>query len=230
MTLHLENDFTELREKLMSMAGSAEQAVTRSIKALIERDDELSRNVISDDAVVDKLEVEIDELCIQILAKAPLATDLRLIMVVTKISGHLERISDEATTIARRSLELSLEPQLKPYVDIPRMATMALAMLKQALDAFVNHDPSLARAIVPQDKEVDLLNKQLHRELSSYMVERPSTISRCLNLMVISKSLERIADHAANVAEEVVYLWEARDIRHTAAGANTPATPKPGIF
>jgi phosphate transport system protein len=121
----------------------------------------------------------------------------------------------ERTTIARRSLDLSLEPQLKPYVDLPRMATMALDMLKEALDAFVNRDPAKARSIIPRDKEVDLLNKQLHRELSSYMVERPSTITRCLNLMVISKSLERVADHAANVAEEVVYLYEARDIRHS---------------
>ncbi len=223
MTLHLEKELGELREKLLTMASCSEAAVTRSVKALVERDDELSRRVMVDDAVVDRFEVDIDEMCIQLLAKAPLATDLRFIMVVMKISGHLERISDEATTIARRSIELSVEPQLKPYVDVPRMATMALEMLKTALDAFVNHNPAGARAIPPKDKDVDLLNKQLHRELSSYMVERPSTISRCLNLMVISKSLERIADHAANVAEEVVYLWEARDIRHSSEGANLPS-------
>jgi phosphate transport system protein len=173
---------------------------------------------------VDQLEIEIDELSIQLLSKAPLATDLRLITMTMKISNHLERVSDEATTIARRSLELSLEPQLKPYVDIPRMAAMALDMLKEALDSVVNRNPEKARAIVPRDKEVDLLNKQLHRELSSYMVERPSTITRCLNLMVISKSLERVADHAANVAEEVVYLYEARDIRHTGKTAPAAAT------
>lgn len=223
MTLHLEKELADLKEKLLTMASCAEGAVTRSVKALVDRDDELSRRVMSEDAIVDRFEMEIDEMCIQLLSKAPLATDLRLIMVVTKISGHLERISDEATTIARRSVELAVEPQLKPYVDIPRMATMALGMLKEALDAFVNHDPLRARAIVPRDKEVDQLNKQLHRELSSYMVERPSTISRCLNLMVIAKSLERVADHAANVAEEVVYLWEANDIRHSSAGANTPS-------
>ena len=170
---------------------------------------------MADDVIVDQLEIEIDELAIHLLSKAPLATDLRLITVAMKISHDLERVSDEATTIARRSLELSLEPQLKPYIDIPRMAGMALEMLKDALDAFVNRDTAKARAIVPRDKEVDLLNKQLHRELSSYMVERPSTITRCLNLMVISKSLERVADHATNIAEEVVYLYEARDIRHS---------------
>src|SRR5258708_1640628 len=203
-------------------ASALDPLATAKIEALIERDDELARNVMADDVIVDQLELEIDELAIQLLSKAPLATDLRLITVAMKISHDLERVSDEATTIARRSLELSLEPQLKPYVDIPRMASMALDMLKEALDSFVNRNPDKARAIIPRDKEVDLLNKQLHRELSSYMVERPSTITRCLNLMVISKSLERVADHATNVAEEVVYLYEARDIRHTGKGA-TPA-------
>jgi phosphate transport system protein len=223
MTLHFENELVGLKEKLLTMASHAEGAVTKAIKALVERDDELSRRVMADDTIVDQFEKDIDELSINLLAKAPLATDLRLITVAMKISHDLERVSDEATTIARRSLELSLEPQLKPYVDIPRMATMALDMLKDALDAFVNRDTAKALAVIPRDKEVDLLNKQLARELSSYMVERPSTITRCLNLMVISKSLERIADHATNVAEEVVYLYEARDIRHA---ANTPA-PSP---
>jgi phosphate transport system protein len=215
MTIHFEHELVGLKEKLLTMASHAEAAVTRAVKALVDRDDELARRVMADDVIVDRFEIEIDELSIQLLSKAPLATDLRLITIAMKISHDLERVSDEATTIARRSLELSLEPQLKPYVDIPRMATMALDMLKEALDAFVNRDTAKARAIVPRDKEVDLLNKQLHRELSSYMVERPSTITRCLNLMVISKCLERIADHATNVAEEVVYLYEARDIRHS---------------
>ena len=225
MTIHLENQLADLKEKLLTMASHAEGAVNKAIKALVERDDELARRVMADDVIVDQLEIEIDELAILLLSKAPLATDLRLITMAMKISNQLERVSDEATTIARRSLELGLEPQLKPYVDLPRMASMALDMLKDALDSFVNRLPEKARAVVPRDKEVDLLNKQLHRELSSYMVERPSTITRCLNLMVISKSLERIADHAANIAEEVVYLYEARDIRHT--GKAAPPAPAP---
>src|SRR3954464_8511728 len=175
MTIHFENELVGLKEKLLTMASHAEGAVTKSIKALIERDDELARKVMADDVIVDQLEIEIDDLSIRLLAKAPLASDLRLITVAMKISHDLERVSDEATTIARRALELSLEPQLKPYVDIPRMASMALEMLKEALDAFVNRQPVKARAIIPRDKEVDALNKQLHRELSSYMVERPST-------------------------------------------------------
>jgi phosphate transport system protein len=221
MTIQFENELAGLKQKLLTMASHAERAVNKSIEALVERDDELARNVMADDVIVDQLELEIDELAIQLLSKAPLATDLRLITVAMKISHDLERVSDEATTIARRSLELSLEPQLKPYVDIPRMAAMALDMLKEALDAFVNRDPAKARTVIPRDKQVDLLNKQLHRELSSYMVERPSTITRCLNLMVISKSLERVADHATNVAEEVVYLYEGRDIRHSGQGVMT---------
>jgi phosphate transport system protein len=224
MTIHFENELVGLKEKLLTMASHAESGVTKAIKALVDRDDELARRVMMADVIVDQLEIEIDELAIQLLSKAPLATDLRLITVAMKISHNLERVSDEATTIARRSVELSLEPQLKPYVDLPRMAAMALDMLKVALDAFVNRNPDKARAIIPRDKEVDLLNKQLHRELSSYMVERPSTITRCLNLMVISKSLERVADHATNVAEEVVYLYEALDIRHSGHVAPTAAS------
>src|ERR1700722_15886071 len=223
MTIHFEHELVGLKEKLLTMASHAEGSVTQASQALGARRDDLARRVMADDAIVDQYEIEIDELSIHLLSKAPLATDLRLITVAMKISHDLERVSDEATTIARRSLELSLEPQLKPYIDIQRMAGMALEMLKDALDAFVNRDPAKARAIVPRDKEVDQLNKQLHRELSSFMVERPSNITRCLNLMVISKSLERVADHATNVAEEVVYLYEARDIRHSGHATSAAA-------
>ncbi|MGD1086130.1 MAG: phosphate signaling complex protein PhoU, partial [Verrucomicrobiota bacterium] len=148
--------------------------------------------------------------------KAPLATDLRLITVAMKVSQNLERIGDEATTIARRALELNAEPQLNSYTDIPRMAAITLVMLKESLDSFVNRNADIARAVVPRDKEVDALNRQVYRELSSFMVENPATISRCLHLMTVSKCLERVADHATNIAQEVVYLCEARDIRHEA--------------
>lgn len=219
MRRHFETELDSLKEKLLLMASLASAAVNRSIQALVERNDELARTVKADDSQLDILEMEIDELAISLLSKAPLAIDLRLITVAMKISRDLERVGDEATTISRRALELGQEPQLKPYVDIPRMASMGLDMLKEALDAFVNRDPAKARTVIPRDQEVDALNKQLHRELASYMIERPSTITRCLNLMVISKSLERIADHATNVAEEVVYLYEGRDIRHSGKAA-----------
>jgi len=212
---HFEQEITRLKDKLLTMASKAETAVNKAIKALVDRNDDLAVAVKEEDNALDTLEIEVDESAIGLLSKAPLASDLRLITVAMRISHDLERVGDEATTIARRSLELGQEPQLKPYIDIPRMAKMALEMLSDALDAFVHGNPEKARAVIPRDKEVDALNKQLHRELSSYMIEKPTTITRCLNLMVISKSLERIADHATNVAEEVVYLYEAKDIRHT---------------
>ena len=223
---HFEQELTELKERLLTMASHAETSVRDAVKSLVERDDELAQRVKEDDSIVDRLEIEIDEIAIRLLAKAPLATDLRLITVAMKISHDLERVSDEATSIARRSIELSKEPQLKPYIDIPRMATMALEMLKDALDSFVQRTPDKARGVIPRDKEVDALNKQLHRELASFIVENPDTISRCLNLMVVSKRLERIADHATNIAEEVVYLYEGRDIRHV--GKDTLETPPAG--
>ncbi len=216
MQRHFDQELGQLKEKLLAMAGHAQDAVTNAVKALVERDDDLARLVKQQDSILDQFEIDVDEMSIGLLAlKAPLATDLRLITVAMKISHDLERVGDEATTIARRALELNQEPQLKPYVDIPRMATMALEMLKDGLDAFVTKDTAKARAVIPRDKQVDQINRQLHRELVSFVIERPPTITRCLNLMVISKSLERIADHATNIAEEVVYLYEGRDIRHS---------------
>ena len=216
MTRHFEQEMAALKQKLLTMASHAESALSNGIKALVDRNDDLARKVIADDSILDQYEIEIDEMAIALLAlQGPLASDLRLITIAMKISHDLERVGDEATTIARRTIELSQEPQLKPYVDIPRMANLAMEMLDQALDAFVNHNSEKARAIVPRDKEVDNINRQLHRELVSFMIEKPATITRCLNLMVISKCIERIADHATNIAEEVVYLYEGRDIRHT---------------
>lgn len=223
---HYHNELSQLKESLLAMASHAESAVTRAMRALVERDDALARQVEDDDNVLDRFEIEIDDTAIHLLAKAPLATDLRLITVAMKISQNLERVGDEAVTIARRALDLNTEPQLKPYVDLPRMATMSLEMLRESITAFIERNPDRARLIVPRDQDVDDLNRQLHRELSSYMVERPTTITRCLRLMVISKAIERIADHATNIAEEVVYLYEAKDIRHTAP--KTHETENPG--
>jgi phosphate transport system protein len=212
---HYAEEMTRLKESILAMASHAESAVARAMRALVERDEALALKVQEDDNILDQFEIEIDDLAIHILTKAPLATDLRLTTVAMKISQNLERVGDEAVTIARRAIDLNAEPQLKPYVDLPRMATMSLEMLRDSITAFINREPDRARAVVPRDQDVDNLNRQLHRELSSYMVERPTTITRCLHLMVISKSLERIADHATNIAEEVVYLYEAKDIRHS---------------
>ena len=224
---HFDQELSALKEKLITMGGLAETAVRRSMKALVEHDDANARNAKEQDELLDELELEIDDAAVTLLAKAPLASDLRLVTVAMKISQNLERVGDEATTIARRALELNAEPQLKPYVDIPKMADLALDMLKEALDAFVSRDPARARAVIPRDKEVDALNKQLQRELVSYVIEDPPTISRCLNLIIISKSLERIADHATNIGEEVVYLYEGHDIRHARKGRTRPPPDHP---
>lgn len=223
MTHPFENDLVALKEKLLIMSSHAGSSLQTAIRALVERDNDLAQKVIQDDAILDKLEIEIDEMAIVLLSKAPLASDLRLITMAMKICRDLERVGDEATTIARRCVELGKEPQLKPYIDIPRMARMAHEMLHEAMDAFVRRDPERARQVIPRDREVDQINKQLHRELASFIIEKPGTLSVCLHLMVISKSIERIADHAKNIAEEVVYLYEARDIRHSVERAGDPA-------
>ena len=215
MMTHHDQELAELKELLLLMAGHARNAVTRAVQSLVERDEALARRVIADDDIVDQLEIKVDEVAVHLLAKAPLASDLRLITIAMKVSHDLERVCDEATTISRRAIELNSEPQLKPYVDIPLMTQIALQMLDHAINAFVNRDPQQARDVIKRDKEVDLLNKQLHLELAGFMIEKPATVTRALNLMVISKSLERIADHATNIGEEVVYLYEGRDIRHT---------------
>jgi phosphate transport system protein len=222
MLTHHDQELAALKDKLLTMAGHAETGVRNAIRALVDHDDELARRVKQNDDVLDRLEMEIDEMAIGLLSKAPLATDLRFITMAMKISRDLERVGDETTAIAKRVIELNAEPQLKPHVDIPRMMTMAMEMLDAALDAFVNRQPDRARAVIPRDKDVDALNKQLHRELSSFMVENPANISRCLNLMTISRRLERIADHATNIAEEVVFLHEGRDIRHGATELPKP--------
>src|SRR4051812_15230609 len=214
MSLTFEQETEHLKQRLLRMAKQAEASVNRAIQSLLERNGSLALKVKEEDSILDSFEIEIDDLSIHLLAHAPLASDLRFITIAMKISHDLERVGDEATTIARRAYDLNKEPQLKPYVDIPRMANLALEMLKQAMESFVRGDSEAARSIIPRDKDVDALNKQLHRELASFMVESRDNIPRCLHLMVISKSIERIADHATNIAEEVVYLFEGKDIRH----------------
>lgn len=213
--VHFDQELSGLKNTLLTMASYAESAVKQSIDAVSNRDYDLAMRVRAADSIIDRFEVEVDELAIRLLAKAPLAGDLRLIAVTMKISQNLERVGDEATKIAKRARDLSQEPPLKLVVPIPQIAELSLQMLHTALDAFVNQDAAAARALIPKDKQVDALNKDVHRQLAHQMIQDPETITRCLNLMVVAKSLERIADHAKNVAEEVVYLCEAEDIRHS---------------
>lgn len=215
MDHHIDMELGELKEKLLTMASHAETAVNDAVRALVDRDYDLALRVKDNDNVLDRFEIEIDDFVIHLLAKAPLASDLRLVMVAMKISQNLERVGDEAAKIAKRARDLSQEPPLKLTLDLPRMASLALALLKAALDSFVQKDAAAARAVIPKDREINQLNKHIAAQLAEHMTAHPDAIKRCLHLIVVSKSLERIADHAKNVAEEVVYLCEALDIRHT---------------
>jgi phosphate transport system protein len=214
MENHFETGIENLRQKLLVMASHAEKAVNEAVQSLMQRNHDLAVKVRADDDVIDQFEIEIDEMAIQLLTKAPLASNLRLVTVAMKISQNLERIGDEATKIAKRARDLAQEPPVKINLDLPNMAGMALKMVKDALDSFVHRDSAAARNIIPRDKEVDALNKQIHAALAQHMMENPDAIGRCLHWIVAAKSLERIADHAKNIAEEVVYLCEAQDIRH----------------
>ena len=215
MEHHFDQGLNELKQRLLTMASHAESAVNRSVEALVNRNLELALQVRADDEILDRFEVEIDELVINLLAKAPLAGDLRLGMIAMKLSQNLERIGDEATKIAKRARDLSKEPPLKLHVEIPRMSALALDLLKTALDAFVNRDAAAARALIPRDEAVNVIHKQIQQQIIEHMKESPENIARCLHFLVAVKSLERIADHATNIAEEVVYLCDAADIRHT---------------
>jgi phosphate transport system protein len=205
----------QIRETLLMMASLADRNLALAMRALVERDEKLAAAVEAEDSQLDQLEIMVDDLVINHMAThAPVATDCRFMLVASKISSNLERIGDSAVTIVRRSLELNREPLLKPYIDIPRMAQIAEGMLRDGITALVDHKPELAQEIVRRDKEVDAINKQLARELTTFMLEDPKTITRAMNLTLVARSLERIADHAKNIAEEVYYLYHAIDIRH----------------
>lgn len=217
MQTHHDKELADLKEKLLIMASHAEAAVTRAVQAVVQRDEVLAARVRADDNILDEFEKQLDERSVALLAKAPLASDLRLVLMVMKISQNLERIGDEATKIAHRARDLAQEPPLKVSLDIAGMARMVLDMVKGALDAFVRRDAAAARALIPRDKEVDALNKRYQTELVDLMTRDSASVRRALWLTVVCKSLERIADHAKNVAEDVVYLCEALDIRHEGA-------------
>ncbi len=211
-------ELDELRIKILAMGGKVEQMISGSIKALGDRDSDLAQRTIDMDHEVNGFEVAIDEKCLQLLAlRQPAARDLRFITLALKIVTDLERIGDQCANIAERVLEINEEPPLKPYIDIPRMASWAETMVKEALDAFVRGDDQLAIKVCQNDQFIDDLNIQVQRELLSFMIEDPSTITRAMRLNYISKYLERIADHATNIAEMVIFMVKGKDIRHTIA-------------
>ena len=215
MERHFDQELAALREQLLLMGGRAEAITGKAIRALERRDTALAEEVFADDHAIDRLEIDIEERCVNLLARQqPMARDLRFITAALKISNDLERVGDHAVNIAGAVQKLSGAPQLKPIVDIPRMEGLASAMLRDALDAFVRRDAESARDICRRDDAVDELNRQIFRELLTYMLEDPSTITRSLELVLVARNLERVADLATNVAEEVVFITEARIIKH----------------
>ncbi|MCC6849934.1 MAG: phosphate signaling complex protein PhoU [Deltaproteobacteria bacterium] len=211
-----EEELTDLRQSILSMGGLVEKQIAKAIEALVQRDRALAETTIEKDAEVNALDVAIDALCLRLLAlRQPAGRDLRFITTALKITTDLERIGDRAVSISERAIELAAEPPLKPYIDIPRMADISLGMLRQSLDAFVREDPDMALAVCRSDDEVDKLNGQIFRELLSYMIEDPHTITRAMRILFVSKYLERIADHATNIAEMVVFMVKGQSIRHT---------------
>jgi phosphate transport system protein len=218
MQRHFHEELEALKQTLLAMGGLVEDQIRRVMRALVERDDALAQEVIERDQQVNAYDVEVDETCVSLLAlHQPAAGDLRFITTTMKIVTDLERMGDQAVNIAQRVLELNREPQLKPYIDLPRMAEKAQRMVKESLDAFVARDTELARKVCAEDAEVDALKEQLFRELLTFMMEDARTIPRAIRLILISRFLERVADHATNVAEMVIYLVDAKMVRHTLA-------------
>jgi phosphate transport system protein len=218
MPRHFHEELEALKQTLLAMGGLVEDQIRRVMRALVERDDALAEEVIERDQQVNAYDVEVDETCVSLLAlHQPTAGDLRFITTTMKIVTDLERMGDQAVNIAQRVLELNREPQLKPYIDLPRMAERAQRMVKESLDAFVARDTALARQVCAEDAEVDALKEQIFRELLTFMMEDARTIPRAIRLILISRFLERLADHATNIAEMVIYLVDAKMVRHTLA-------------
>lgn len=210
-----DEELNTLKEELLRMASLTEESIVLAVKSLKDRKEELAREVLKKEENINLLDIEIDELCLKLLAlRQPMATDLRFITSAMKIASDLERIGDQSVNIAERSLELLNFPLLKPLIDIPRMANLAQNMVKDAIDAFINRDDELARSVCQRDDEVDSLNDQIFRELLTYMMQDPSTIRRAVDLILVGRHLERIADHATNIGEDVIYYVKGKTIKH----------------
>jgi phosphate transport system protein len=217
METHFQKELEELKEYLLKMAAMVEGAIRDSVQSLVKRDSNLAQKIIEGEDRINKMEIAIDEMCLKLLAlRQPMAVDLRFITSTMKITTDLERMGDQAVNISERAIALSQEPQLKPYIDLPRMAEITQSMVKDVLNAFVNRDSKLARSVCERDDLVDGLNEQVMRELLTYMISDTKTISRAAHLMIVARCLERIADHATNIAEDVIFMVDALVIKHHA--------------
>jgi len=215
MERHFEEELRFLREKLLKMAALTEETISLAVTGLKERDEKTTERVFKVEEKINVLDVEIDQLCMELLAlKQPMARDLRFITSINRIGSELERIADQSVNIAERTLQLLKLPALKPLIDIPHMASMAQNMVRDSLTAFVNRDANLAIEVCRRDDEVDKLNDQIFRELLTYMMQDPKNIERALDLILVGRHLERIADHATNIAEDVIYLVKGKSIKH----------------
>lgn len=213
-----ERELREVKERLLYLGALTERAIERSMKALLERDSVLAHQVICDDDQIDKIDIEIEEKCVRLLAlRQPAARDLRFITTAIKINGHLERIGDMSANIAEKAIILNEVPQIKPYIDLPRMAVIAGKMIRESLDAFVHGNVELAKKVRADDDIIDQLNEQIFRELFTFMIEDPRKIHASLYIMQISKSIERICDHATGIADMVVFMVTGQSVRHKPA-------------
>jgi phosphate transport system protein len=220
---HYEQQLRRLKEKLLLIGHQAETAIADSTRALMERRPSLAQKVIDADDQVDRLEVEIDDLCFEILAlEQPVASDLRFIATAMKIVGDIERIGDIGVNIAQRCLEIVSEPEFKPVIDIPLLAVTAQRALQESLDAFVNGDAEMAKRVIQNGRYVNDLCEQMLRRLLTYMLEDPETVPQALRLTFVARKLERIGDHAVNIAEMVIFLVEGQDVRHRNANRSSP--------
>ena len=216
MERHLDQELKELNKGILKMGAYAEESIFKSVEALKNRDKELARSVIDNDNNIDKLELTVDERCIDLIARyQPMAKDLRFITTGMKINSELERIADIAVDIAQRTLEIVDKPLLKPLVDIPKLAAVAQNMVKVAIDSFVKGDIELAKKVMLSDPEADNLRNLIQKELvEDYMLKDASTAPRAVQLLLIARFLERICDHTTNIAEDVIYMVQAEVVRH----------------
>jgi len=215
MKREFDEELKILKEKLLRMASLAEESIILAVNSLKERKEELAQKVFKGEEAINILDIEIDKLSLRLLAlRQPMAVDLRFITSAMRITSELERIGDQSVNIAQRALELLKFPLLKPLIDIPRMASLAQNMVIDSLNAFVNRDEKLARDVCQRDDEVDDLNDQIFRELLTYMMQDPSTINRAVDLILVGRHLERIADHATNISEDVIYYVKGKTIKH----------------
>ena len=211
-----DEELKQLRQSILTMASWVEEAIFKSIEALKQRDKSMAEGVISSDKRIDELENKIDEFCLDLIAlRQPVAQDLRFITMAMQINSDLERMADLAVDIAQRAQEIIVQPVLKPLIDIPKLAELAQKMVKNGIDAFVNKDADLAKRVVLSDKEADALRDLVHKELIyDYLVKDGSTAPRAVPLLLVARHLERICDHATNIAEDVIYMIEAKVVRH----------------